>query len=133
MAFAIAALARVGADDDPRRGRGSGFVSRVLFGARIPASVRADKLYLVGFMGAGKTSVASALGRRLGWRSEDVDERIETRERRSVAGIFVDRGEGVLPPGGSATLLSDLLPIRNVVVATRRRNVRRSRPTAPPS
>jgi shikimate kinase len=28
--------------------------------------VKADKLYLVGFMGAGKTSVARALGRRMG-------------------------------------------------------------------
>ena len=79
--------------------------------------MRADKLYLVGFMGAGKTSVAAALGRRLGWRSEDVDERIETRERRSVAGIFVDRGE-VYFRQVERDVLSDLLPIRNVVVAT---------------
>jgi len=79
--------------------------------------VRADKLYLVGFMGAGKTSVASALGRRLGWRSEDVDERIETREHRSVAGIFIDRGEAYFRQV-ERDVLSDLLPIRNVVVAT---------------
>jgi shikimate kinase len=79
--------------------------------------VKADKLYLVGFMGAGKTSVAAALGRRLGWRSEDVDERIESRERRSVAGIFVDRGE-VYFRQVERDVLSDLLPIRNVVVAT---------------
>jgi shikimate kinase len=68
-------------------------------------------------MGAGKTSVAAALGRRLGWRSEDVDERIETRERRSVARIFVDRGE-VYFRQVERDVLSDLLPIRNVVVAT---------------
>lgn len=79
--------------------------------------MRADKLYLVGFMGAGKTSVASALGRRLGWRSEDVDERIETREHRSVAGIFIDRGEAYFRQV-ERDVLSDLLPIRNVVVAT---------------
>ena len=79
--------------------------------------MRADKLYLVGFMGAGKTTVASALGRRLGWRSEDVDERIEVRERRSVAAIFVDEGEGYFRQAERA-VLSDLLPVRNVVVAT---------------
>ena len=45
-----------------------------------------DKLYLVGFMGAGKTTVATALGRRLGWRTEDVDARIEMRERRKRLG-----------------------------------------------
>jgi shikimate kinase len=79
--------------------------------------VRADKLYLVGFMGAGKTTVASALGRRLGWRSEDVDERIEAREKRSVAAIFVDEGEGYFRQV-ERSVLSDLLPLRNVIVAT---------------
>ena len=79
--------------------------------------MRADKLYLVGFMGAGKTTVATALGRRLGWRSEDVDERIESRERRSVAAIFVDEGEGYFRQAERA-VLSDLLPLRNVIVAT---------------
>ena len=79
--------------------------------------MRADKLYLVGFMGAGKTTVASALGRRLGWRSEDVDERIEARERRSVAAIFVDEGEGYFRQA-ERDVLSDLLPLRNVIVAT---------------
>ena len=39
--------------------------------------MRTDKIYLVGFMGAGKTTVARALARRVGWRVEDVDERIE--------------------------------------------------------
>jgi shikimate kinase len=68
-------------------------------------------------MGAGKTTVASALGRRLGWRSEDVDERIEARERRSVAAIFVDEGEGYFRQA-ERKVLSDLLPLRNVIVAT---------------
>lgn len=79
--------------------------------------MRADKLYLVGFMGAGKTTVASALGRRLGWRSEDVDERIEARERRSVAAIFVDEGEAYFRHA-ERDVLNDLLPLRNVIVAT---------------
>lgn len=79
--------------------------------------MKADKLYLVGFMGAGKTTVASALGRRLGWRSEDVDERIEAREKRSVAAIFVDEGEGYFRQA-ERSVLSDLLPLRNVIVAT---------------
>ena len=40
-------------------------------------SAATDKLYLVGFMGSGKTTVARALGRRLGWRVIDLDEEIE--------------------------------------------------------
>jgi shikimate kinase len=44
-------------------------------------------------MGAGKTTVGRALGLRLNWLFEDLDERIERRERRTVAEIFRDSGE----------------------------------------
>ncbi len=79
--------------------------------------MRIDKLYLVGFMGAGKTTVATVLGRRLGWRPEDVDERIEARERRSVSAIFVQEGEGYFRQI-EREVLRELLPQRNVIVAT---------------
>ena len=79
--------------------------------------MRADKLYLVGFMGAGKTTVAAALGTRLGWRSEDIDERIEARERRSVAAIFVREGEAYFRQA-ERDVLSDLLPLRHAIIAT---------------
>jgi shikimate kinase len=48
---------------------------------------------LVGFMGAGKTSVGRALAQRLGWRFLDLDDLIESREGRSVAEIFARMGE----------------------------------------
>ena len=79
--------------------------------------MNADKIYLVGFMGAGKTTVARALGRRLGWRVEDIDERIEARERRSVAAIFAQQGEAQFRQF-ERQMLSELLPQRNIVVAT---------------
>lgn len=44
-------------------------------------------------MGAGKTSVGQVLARRLGWRFVDLDQRIEMRERRSIAEIFRALGE----------------------------------------
>jgi len=44
-------------------------------------------------MGAGKTSVGRALGQRLNWVFEDLDDRIEHREGRTVAEIFRDSGE----------------------------------------
>ena len=78
--------------------------------------MKADKLYLVGFMGAGKTSVARALGRRIGWRVEDVDHRIEGRERRRVAEIFAKEGEPYFRTVERGVLL-ELLPERHVIVA----------------
>jgi len=79
--------------------------------------VKADKLYLVGFMGAGKTTVARAVGARLGWRVEDIDLRIEAAERRTVASIFAQSGESYFRQA-ERQVLSALLPIREVVVAT---------------
>jgi len=52
-----------------------------------------EAVFLVGFMGAGKSSVGAALGRRLNWIFEDLDDRIERRERRTVAQIFRESGE----------------------------------------
>ena len=79
--------------------------------------MKTDKLYLVGFMGAGKTSVARALGRRIGWRVEDVDHRIEARERRRVADIFAREGEPYFR-NVERTILQELLPERHMIVST---------------
>ncbi len=54
---------------------------------------RARTIFLVGFMGAGKSSVGLALSRKLGWPFEDLDQRIEAQERRSIEQIFQQSGE----------------------------------------
>jgi len=79
--------------------------------------MKADKVYLVGFMGAGKTTVGRALARRLDWRFEDVDEYIERREGRDVAAIFRQSGEPYFRTL-ERQALTDLLPVRGLVVAT---------------
>lgn len=79
--------------------------------------MKADKLYLVGFMGAGKTTVAAALSRRVGWRTEDIDVRIEALERRTVSAIFAQDGEPYFRRV-ERQVLRELLPDRNVIVAT---------------
>ena len=50
-------------------------------------------VFLVGFMGAGKTSVGRILGQQLNWAFEDLDDRVERRERRTVPAIFRELGE----------------------------------------
>jgi shikimate kinase len=53
---------------------------------------RPSRVVLVGFMGSGKSAVGRILARRLGYRFEDMDQRIEERAGRTIAEIF--RGEG---------------------------------------
>jgi len=48
---------------------------------------------LIGFMGAGKSSVGRALAEQLGWTFEDLDERIERQQQRKVPEIFRESGE----------------------------------------
>ncbi len=76
-----------------------------------------DKIYLVGFMAAGKTSLARAVGARLDWRVEDVDQLIEAREQLAVAEIFERRGEPYFRQV-ERNIVQLLLPMRHVVVAT---------------
>ncbi len=79
--------------------------------------MKADKIYLVGFMAAGKTTLARALARRLDWSAVDIDELIEKREHLSVADIFARHGEPYFRAIERAVLVDQLHP-RHVVVAT---------------
>jgi shikimate kinase len=79
--------------------------------------VKADKVYLVGFMGAGKTSVGRALAKRLDWQFADIDELIEQRERAAVSEIFARQGEPYFRSVERA-VLADQVPLRHAVVAT---------------
>lgn len=79
--------------------------------------MKTDKIYLVGFMAAGKSTLARALARRLEWRAEDIDDIIEARERRSVPAIFAQEGEPYFRAVERRVLRELLLP-RHLVVAT---------------
>lgn len=50
-------------------------------------------VYLVGFMGSGKTTIGRALAARLGWEFGDVDDDIETKAGRPIVEIFDAEGE----------------------------------------
>ena len=79
--------------------------------------MKTDKVYLVGFMAAGKTTVARALARRLDWQSADIDELIERREHQTVSEIFAKQGEAYFRAAERAVLLDQQAP-RHLVVAT---------------
>lgn len=52
-----------------------------------------ERVVLVGFMAAGKSTVGRALAGRLGYPFVDLDARIERREGRTVPEIFREDGE----------------------------------------
>ena len=76
-----------------------------------------DKIYLVGFMAAGKTTLSVKLAETLGWQSEDIDALVEAREKSSVSEIFTRHGESYFR-AAEHDILRLLLPLRHVVVAT---------------
>ena len=51
------------------------------------------RIFLVGFMGAGKTTVGKVLAARLDYEFVDLDDVIEAKAGRSVRAIFAELGE----------------------------------------
>ena len=54
---------------------------------------RTPGLYLVGFMGCGKTTVGRLVAERLGWQFVDADDDIEAAAGITISAIFETRGE----------------------------------------
>ncbi|HVC66418.1 MAG TPA: shikimate kinase [Acidimicrobiales bacterium] len=73
----------------------------------------AERVILVGMMGAGKTTVGQQLAARLGWRFLDSDAMVEAATGSTVAELFATRGEEAFRAEESRVLaaaLSDAVP-----------------------
>ena len=77
----------------------------------------AERVYLTGFMGAGKSAIGRGLAAALGWEFVDLDERVETAAGISIAELFEHRGEADFRSLERAELDATLRRQR-VVVAT---------------
>ena len=66
---------------------------REILSLRHDRIAKADTLFLIGFMGAGKSSVAEELGRMCGRHVIEMDEEIEKRQGMSIPDIFERFGE----------------------------------------
>jgi shikimate kinase len=55
--------------------------------------VRSPGIYLVGFMGSGKSTVGRLLADRLGWEFIDLDREIEAEQGTPIADMFDRHGE----------------------------------------
>ena len=74
-------------------------------------------IILVGFMGAGKSTVATELARRGNYHLFDLDAEIERRSGLKIQEIFRQHGEGAFRDLESS-VLSELLGQEGLVVAT---------------
>lgn len=54
---------------------------------------RTPGIYLVGFMASGKSTIGRMLADEIGWRFVDMDEEIESVQRRTIGEIFESLGE----------------------------------------
>jgi shikimate kinase len=74
-------------------------------------------LFLIGYRGSGKTTVARLLADRLGWTWKDADEILETRHGRSIRTIFAEEGEAGFRDK-EAAILAELCQQQDQVIAT---------------
>lgn len=75
------------------------------------------RIYLIGYMGAGKSRVGRQLAERLGYPFLDTDEKVEETTGRSISQLFEEQGEGFFRKSEQQVLHSTALQ-SNLVVAT---------------
>jgi shikimate kinase len=76
-----------------------------------------ENLFLIGYRGSGKTTVARLLAEILGWDWIDADEALQKRHGRSIRAMFAAEGEAGFRDK-EAALLEELCALRTHVIAT---------------
>jgi len=76
-----------------------------------------NRIYLVGYMGSGKTTVGRSLAQKLGFQFIDIDLFIENRYRKTISDIFFEKGEETFRIMEHKAL-EELSLFENVVIST---------------
>lgn len=76
-----------------------------------------NRIYLIGYMGAGKTTIGAPLAKKMGLNFIDLDIYIENRYHKTVNELFTEYGERKFREIEEA-VLKEVSSIENVVVAT---------------
>jgi shikimate kinase len=75
------------------------------------------KIYLIGFMGCGKTTVGKRLAAHCGYSFVDTDNLFEAKHNRSIESYFEQYGEDCFRQE-ETLLLRETLSLENTVIAT---------------
>ncbi len=75
------------------------------------------RIYFIGFMGSGKSSLGKELAHKLGLAFVDLDELIEEKEGKKISEIFETDGENKFRETEHECLLTTL-QLNNVVIST---------------
>ncbi|MBO8156114.1 MAG: shikimate kinase [Bacillaceae bacterium] len=75
-----------------------------------------QSIYLIGFMGSGKTTIGTELARHLDWQFVDTDQAVEEQYGQSITDIFATDGETVFR--NYETHVLKQMPLDDAVVAT---------------
>ena len=78
---------------------------------------KGSRIFLIGYRGTGKSTVARLLAEALGWDWVDADAELEAHSGRSIRSIFAEEGEQGFRDREEA-ILKDLCARTQVVVAT---------------
>jgi shikimate kinase len=76
-----------------------------------------DKLYIIGFMGSGKTTAGRKLARLLNWKFIDLDKAVEQHTGLTIPEIFSGHGEAWFRKAESE-VLRNLEPEPKLVIST---------------
>jgi shikimate kinase len=77
----------------------------------------AKRVFLIGFMGCGKTTIGKILAEKLGFQFVDVDRLIENRCHESISQIFEKNGEAKFREIESE-IICELAEFENTVIST---------------
>lgn len=74
-------------------------------------------IFLIGFMGSGKTTIGKRLSKKLKWEFIDIDNYIQHKHSLSIKEIFSEFGEDIFREW-ERDALHELFELSNIIVAT---------------
>jgi shikimate kinase len=79
--------------------------------------MKIKRVFLIGFMGSGKSTVGQLLAKETGWKFLDLDQYIENQQNKTIAQIFSIYGEETFRQKENEAL-KEIIHLKKVIIAT---------------